>query len=222
MMELHLNNVYYRYPGADYYTLKGITYTFVKGRTYLITGPNGAGKTTLLLVLSGLLKPAQGDVLLDGESIYGKERYRRFFGVLFQNPDLMLFNPTVYDEVTYSIKQICKDFEKIDKEVSKWLEFFELDRDILNRPTHTLSYGYKKVVALISILIHRPRILVLDEPHTNLSKKYFRKIKKVVKMNAIDGGINIIASHSISAYRDVADYLIVLNNGMVKKITSAR
>lgn len=216
-MELFLNNVYYRYPGSDDYALKGLSYTFMEGKTYLITGPNGAGKTTLLLVSSGLLKPSQGDVLLDGVSIYGNEEYRKLFGVLFQNPDLMLFNPTVYDEITYSIRQICSDPKKIDREVDRWLKFFELNKNMLGRNTHTLSYGYKKVIALISIIIYRPRILMLDEPHTNLAKKYLKKIREVILENSRSGGINVVASHSVTLYKDIADYMVILNNGMIKK-----
>ncbi|MCS7112188.1 MAG: energy-coupling factor ABC transporter ATP-binding protein [Ignisphaera sp.] len=221
-MELSTKNLYYKYPGASHYALRDITYKFIEGKTYLITGPNGAGKTTLLLILSGLLKPTQGEVLLDGTPIHGKELYRRFFGVLFQNPDLMLFNPTVYDEIIYSVRQICNDFRRINEDVDKWLNFFELDRSILDRQTHTLSYGYKKIVALISILIYEPKILILDEPHTNLSKKYIKKIKDIIAMNASKNGINVIASHSLTIYRDTADCVIVLNNGMIRKIVDLK
>jgi cobalt/nickel transport system ATP-binding protein len=221
-MELYLDNVYYIYPGSDKYALKELSYRFVEGRTYLITGPNGAGKTTLLLVSSGLLKPVKGDVLLDKVSIYGKIEYRKIFGVLFQNPDLMLFNPTVYDEVTYSIKQINSDLKSIDREVGKWLKFFELDRSILDKQVYTLSYGYKKIVALVSILIYGPKILMLDEPHTNLAKKYFNKIKEIISINAKNGGINIVASHSTSIYKDIADYIIMLNNGSIIKSKKLR
>lgn len=213
-----MENLYYRYPGVEQYALRGVSYRFVEGRTYLITGPNGAGKTTLLLVLSGLLKPTHGEVLLNGTPIYKIESYRRLFGVLFQNPDLMLFNPTVYDEIVYSVRQISSDFKKINEDVDRWLNFFELDKSILNRHTHTLSYGYKKIVALISILVYEPRILLLDEPHTNLSRKYIKKVREVIEMNASKNGINIIASHSAALYRDIADHVIVLSSGVIKRV----
>ncbi len=217
-MRIELINVFYRYPGQQDYALKDINIAFEEGRNYLITGPNGAGKTTLLLLIAGLLKPEKGDVLLNGLSLAKQlPNARRFFGVLFQNPDLMLFNPTVYDEITYSIRQICNDEKEIEARVKNLLKFFELEDSILNKPVYTLSYGYKKIVALISILIYNPKILLLDEPHTNLSRKFTEKVRKVIVMNKEYGGITIIASHNRHIYRDLIDCTIYLTNGKISK-----
>ncbi len=217
-MKIELVNVFYRYPGQQDYALNNINLVFEDKKNYLITGPNGAGKTTLLLLIAGLLKPEKGDVILDGSSLARQlPKARKFFGVLFQNPDLMLFNPTVYDEITYSIRQICNNEEEIKTKVKNLLEFFEIDDDILNKPVYTLSYGYKKVIALISILIYDPRILLLDEPHTNLSKRFVEKIKKIIALNKENGGITIIASHNKQIYRDLIDCIIFITNGKITK-----
>ncbi|ADM28235.1 ABC transporter related [Ignisphaera aggregans DSM 17230] len=218
-MKIELIDVYYRYPGQQEYALKNINIVFEAGKIYLVTGPNGAGKTTLLLVTAGLLKPEKGDVILNGVSLFKQlPGARRLFGFLFQNPDLMLFNPTVYDEITYSIRQICNDEERIKSRVKELLKFFEIDENILSRPIHTLSYGYKKIVALMSILIYNPKILLLDEPHTNLSRKFVEKLKKVIVLNRESGGITIIASHNRNIYRGLADYIIHISNGEIVKI----
>jgi len=219
-LKLELVSVSYRYPGQQEYALKEVNAVFEGGKTYLITGPNGAGKTTLLLVAAGLLKPEEGYVTLDGIRLDEHTRdLRRFFGVLFQNPDVMLFNPTVYDEITYSIKQIEKNEGLIAQKVEELLKFFELNKDILTKPVYTLSYGFKKIIALISILIYDPKILLLDEPHTNLSKKFVKKVAEVIQTKKECGGITIVSSHNRRVYEGLTDCVIYIVNGRIVKKT---
>ncbi len=211
-------NVFYRYPGQQEYALKNVNVVFEEGKTYLITGPNGAGKTTLLLVAAGLLKPEKGYVLLDGISLNERgHEFRKLFGVLFQNPDIMLFNPTVYDEITYSIRQIETNEERIRQKVKELLNFFGLREDILTKPVHTLSYGFKKIVALISILIYNPKILLLDEPHTNLSREFVEKVIEVMQANKAGGGITVVSSHNKKMYKELTDCVMYITNGEIIK-----
>ncbi|MEZ0289471.1 MAG: ABC transporter ATP-binding protein, partial [Sulfolobales archaeon] len=213
-------DVWYRYPGVSEYALESINLSFSSGKVYLVTGPNGSGKSTLLQVAAGLIRPVRGDVLLDNSSIFSMRSVRRLFGVLFQDPELMLFNPTVYDEITYSLRQIVRDESLIREKIREWLDFFSLDESILNKPTHALSYGYKKIIALISILVYEPKIVLLDEPHTNLSKYFIKRIIELIRVLRENNSIVIIASHSRSIYRDKIDSMIKLDQGRVKKIES--
>ncbi|MEM4683138.1 MAG: ABC transporter ATP-binding protein [Ignisphaera sp.] len=220
---IHVENLWYKYPGSqDLYTLKGIDLYLYSGNIYIITGPNGAGKSTLLMVLAGLLKPVKGDVTINNVSIFRNRDMRRYIGILFQNPDAMLFNPSVYDELVYSIKQIESSEKIIADRLSYWLNYFSLNTSILSQKPYTLSYGYKKLVALISILMYSPPILLLDEPHTGLAKRFVDKLLKLVVEHKMKGGLTVIATHNLKLYRDIADSFIRLENGSIVKIRSVK
>lgn len=213
---IHAEDLWYKYPGSSEYAIKGISVSMYSGNVYLVVGENGSGKSTLLMVLAGLLKPAKGDVKINGVSIFDKgANLRRYIGLLFQNPDAMLFNPSVYEELVYSIKQIEDDEEKIRDMLSYWLDYFDLDSSILGKKPYTLSYGHKKIVALISILMYSPMILLLDEPHTGLARRYSGKLYKLIVDHKRRGGIAVIATHNVRPYVGAVDCIIKLKNGSV-------
>lgn len=217
---IELRDVWYRYPEASDYAIRGVTLTFGSG-LYLVTGPNGAGKTTLLLLTAGLLKPTRGLVLMDGVEVYGRRELRRHIGVLFQNPDLSLFNPTVYDELAYSPRQLGMDEAAIRDQAERWLSHFGLDRGLLGRHVHSLSYGQKKLVALIAVLMYEPKVLLLDEPHTNLAKSLVERVMEVSLDVVRRGGTVVVASHEVSIYEGLADAAILLEDGKVYGVKAA-
>ncbi len=191
---LILRDVWFRYPGGEW-VLRGVSAEFVSGRTYVIEGLNGAGKTTLLLVMAGLLEPEKGEVLLDGEPVAGdKPSIRRRFGILFQSPDYMLFNPTVYEEIAYGPRQLMRDSDKLKRAVLSALKAVGLPERYLSRPTHALSYGEKKLVALASIISYGPDILLLDEPCSNLSPAFIEHVCSIVSEVVGGGGLTIITT----------------------------
>jgi len=215
-MKLALEDVYCTYPGSKIPALRGVSIELEGGRVYLITGPNGAGKSTLLLVAAGLLKPQRGRVTLNGEVLSSK--HRCLIGVLFQNPDLMLFNPTVYDEIAFSLRQLLNSEEDVKRRVYEILRRFGFDEEFSQRRIHELSYGLKKVVAFMSIAVYEPKILLLDEPHTNLQRAFFEKILDYVRNVKVSGGITAIATHNTRLYSDIADCRIKLDGGEVKDV----
>jgi len=191
---LTLRDVWFRYPGGEW-VLRGVTAEFVGGNAYIIEGPNGAGKTTLLLIMAGLLEPEKGEVLLDGEPVTGdKPSIRRRFGILFQSPDYMLFNPTVYEEIAYGPRQLLRSREEVDKAVRSAAKAVGLPPTYLGRPTHALSYGEKKMVALASIISYGPDVLLLDEPCSNLSPAYVERVCSVVNELVGRGGLAVITT----------------------------
>lgn len=214
---IEIENIWYKYPGFDNYVIENINFVLHGGNVYVLIGSNGAGKTTFLMILAGLLKPVKGDVKINGVSIYSRKgnNLRKHIGLLFQNPEAMIFNPTVYDEIVYSIKQIEHDINVINNTVKYWINYFNLDEDILNRKTYTLSYGYKKLVALISILIYSPDILLLDEPHTGLYKQYFEKIRNLLIEYRNRKKLVVVASSNLKPYKDIADCIIRIEKGII-------
>ncbi len=191
---LVLRDVWFRYPGSEW-VLKGVSAEFVGGGTYVIEGTNGAGKTTLLLVMAGLLEPQKGEVLLDGEPVAGdRPSIRRRFGILFQSPDYMLFNPTVYEEIAYGPRQLMRDDDRLQQVVHSALKAVGLPEKYLGRPTHALSYGEKKLVALASIISYGPDVLLLDEPCSNLSPAFIERVCSIVNNVVSEGGLAVITT----------------------------
>lgn len=216
MSLIRMENVWFKYPGSSNYALKNINIEFNKSRVYLVTGPNGAGKTTLLLVAAGLLKPSKGTVYFMDKPIHEQiPSIRRYIGLLFQNPEIMLFNPTVYDEIAYTLRQIYNDQEVINEIIDKTLNTLGIDHSLLKKPTHMLSYGEKKLVALASIIAYNPILLLLDEPYTNISIKYINKINEIITRYKREGKTVVIVSHDMIYCRDMVDQVIYMNNGEI-------
>ncbi len=195
---------------------RGLSWVFTSGHLYVIYGDNGAGKTTLLKILAGLLKPEKGTILLDGEDIYSNpRRYRRYIGLLFQNPEAMLFNPTVFDEIAFTPRQIYNE-EKVRLVVERVVQRIGLDMELLGIPPQRLSYGLKKLVALASILSYNPNIILLDEPFTNLSEKYRRRVSMIIDELIAGDKLVIIATHEVDRIKQyiMSDPILLrLDNG---------
>ncbi len=204
---IEAENISYTYPdgtlGFDELSVK-----IREGERIAIIGANGSGKSTLLLVLSGLLKPTTGKVRILGvnpeENI---EEVRKNVGFLFQDPDIFLFNSTVFDELRYVPSQLGWSEEKIREEVSKIAEEFKIS-GILKKPPFRLSGGEKKRVALASILIYSPKILFLDEPFANVDAKTKRKIFEILE--TYDGTV-VFTSHELELVESLADRIIVMS-----------
>lgn len=211
-MLLKVDKVYFTYPGRVE-VLKGASFTADRGEVVAIIGPNGSGKTTLLLVAAGLLTPDKGMVLLEDKPL--KEQLpeaRRRIGIVFQDPDDQLFNPTVYDEVAFALHQLLPSREDVDRRVKEVSERFGLEA-ILNKPPYKLSAGEKRKVTLVSILAYDPDILLLDEPTANLSYKSIVEVEGVVREAKSTGKAVVVTSHDVEFVADIADRIYILSDG---------
>ncbi|MEM1643063.1 MAG: ABC transporter ATP-binding protein [Desulfurococcaceae archaeon] len=213
-MVLELRNVSYVYPN-NIVALNDVNAVFSEGEVTCIMGPGGSGKTTLLLIASCILSPVSGEVLLDGVPLCSLlPGVRRRIGMLFQDPDDMLFNPTVYDELAYALRQLVSDEAKVMNtvmDVSKMLGISHL----LKRSTFTLSGSEKRKVALASILTYDPDILLLDEPTGDLSIKDKLSLLKLLRSMKMRGKTIVIATHDYAFAKNIADQVLVLNSGRV-------
>ncbi|MCE4628376.1 MAG: energy-coupling factor ABC transporter ATP-binding protein [Desulfurococcales archaeon] len=190
---LEIREVRYRYSREQPWILDGISMSFEAGHVYCILGENGSGKTTLLLVMAGLLEPSEGEVLLEGKPLREQlPSARRRIGILFQNPEVMLFNPTVLDEIAYGPRQLFPEDEarKRAVETAKRLGI----EGLLNRPTTSLSFGEKKIVALASILSYDPDIVLLDEPLSNLHPSRKKRVLETISDLAGEGKLVVVTS----------------------------
>ncbi|RMA97846.1 cobalt/nickel transport system ATP-binding protein [Hydrogenothermus marinus] len=163
------NNLTYYFENSI--ALNNISFSVKKGERLVLLGANGSGKTTLLRILAALYFPHKGELIYKGNIINRKtskdvlKQLRTEIGILFQNPDTMIFNPTVYDEIAFGLQE--RDYKNIKDKVYEVAKLCQIEH-LLDRSPLKLSGGEKQKVALASILAPNPEVLLLDEPTANL------------------------------------------------------
>jgi cobalt/nickel transport system ATP-binding protein len=156
--------------------LRDVTFDVLRGEKVVLLGSNGTGKTTLLKIVNGLIQPDEGRVRFRGNSVDRKSLsdpsfhrdFRKAVALLFQNPDTMLFNPTVRDEIAFGPRQL--GLPDADERAQRWADTLGLER-LLDRPPFQLSTGEKQRVCLAALLAIDPEVLLLDEPTGSLDPR---------------------------------------------------
>src|SRR5262249_55887328 len=147
----------------------------------------------------------------DDEFVFG---FRRRVGLIFQNPDVQLFNPTVFDEIAFGPLQLRWPKKEIIRRVAEMLEAMDITH-LKDRPPHRLAGGEKKRVALASVLALDPEVLLLDEPAAALDPKSHSQI--IDLLISWGGGIKTVvtATHDLDSVEDIADHCFIFQNGRV-------
>ena len=158
-------NVHFKYQEHLPEVLKGVNFQIKKGDVVAILGYNGSGKTTLVKHALGLLKPTQGQVLLEGKDTrqMSVAHAAHTVGYVFQSPSHMLFAPTVKEELAFGPKNLKMPDAEIEKNIQWAIETVHLS-DELQTPPLALSFGQQKRISIAAVLAMRSRILVMDEP----------------------------------------------------------
>ncbi len=193
--------------------LLDISFNIEEGEKAVLLGPNGSGKSTLLKLIAGLLFPKRGKYLFNGKEISKKrlkdkkfERaFRKDVQLMFQEPDIMLFNPSVYEEISYGPLRFGMD--NIKERVLKVADFWGIN-GLLKRPVYLLSGGEKAKVALASLLVMEPRLLLLDEPTAYLDMKSTKSLCKLLKKERFT---TLVAMHDVHIARYFGERFIVLS-----------
>ncbi|MCX7944415.1 MAG: energy-coupling factor ABC transporter ATP-binding protein [Deltaproteobacteria bacterium] len=210
---IELKNVCYSYD--DKVVLEDISLRIEEKERVVLLGVNGCGKTTLLKVLNGLIFPQKGEFYFEGIKIdraffkneWNRRTFRNTSVMLFQSPDVMLFNPTVFDEIAFGLRQIKKDESKIKKKVEDIMGIFGLSK-YRDSPPFELSGGEKQKLALASILAVEPKVLLLDEPMANLDPKSQGEIIDILYELNIT---TIISTHNLSMAPELGERTILLS-----------
>jgi cobalt/nickel transport system ATP-binding protein len=169
-----INSLSYSYPGKIV-ALQNISFTVAPGEMIALIGANGSGKSTLLQLLDGLISPEKGEIFAFGRPLSEKNlknapfisEFRRNVGLVFQDSDVQLFSPTVWDEVIFGPLQLGISKDEVISRGQQALELMNIAH-LRERPPYLLSGGEKKKVSLASVLSLHPRVLLLDEPTTGL------------------------------------------------------
>lgn len=214
---LEISGLTFNYPDGTS-ALQGINLKIKSGKRIAVLGLNGAGKSTLFLQLNGILKPWQGKVRFRGEEVkYSSsflKKLRAGVGIVFQNPDTQLFTGNVYQEVAFGLMNLQLPKEEIKKRVAGVLQSVDMI-NLQDRPSHLLSYGQKKLVAIMGVIAMRPQLLILDEPFAGLDPKHSRQIKKLLTNLNQDGQTIMLSTHSIDLASKWAQEVIILHQGKV-------
>ena len=206
---LKVKEVAFSYP-EGIKALSGLDFRLEPGDSLGVIGPNGAGKTTLLLSLAGILK-TQGTIEING-LIVNKEnlkQIRESIGFLFQDPNDQLFMPTVFEDVSFGLLYRDVAPGQIEEKVLAALDMADI-RQLKERIAHHLSFGEKKRTTLAGILVVAPKILVLDEPTSNLDVKHRKDFLEIIKK--LDS-TKVIASHDLEAVFSLCNKILVLDGG---------
>lgn len=173
---INLSHISYNYEEVS--ALNDISLEIYAGELIFFTGPNGCGKSTLFKLLNGLIFPTKGEYYFDNKKIdkntlqdnISAKSFHKRIGYIFQNPDVQLFNATVYDEIAFGPRQMNLDEEIIHQRVNELLIYLNIQH-LQDRPPYHLSGGEQKKVALAAILALNPDILMIDEPLNGLDNK---------------------------------------------------
>ena len=194
--------------------LKGVSFTIRDGEFVAFVGTNGAGKSTTMRLVNGLLKPDAGQVLVDGvptTELRTSELARRV-GFLFQNPDRQICCNTVREELLFGFKALGQAGPEADARVDVIIEEFGFDADddpfLLNR-------GARQLLALASIVVLAPPVVVLDEPTTGLDFRECEKVMAIIRRIHEQGATVIMVCHDMEVVADYATRCIVMSGGTV-------
>ena len=194
--------------------LKGVSFTIRDGEFVAFVGTNGAGKSTTMRLMNGLLKPDAGQVLIDGvptSDLRTSELARRV-GFLFQNPDRQICCNTVREELLFGFKALGLDGPDADSRVDAIVEEFAFDPDddpfLLNR-------GARQLLALASIVVLAPPVVVLDEPTTGLDYRECVKVMDILRRIHERGTTVVMVCHDMEVVADYAARCIVMSGGEV-------
>lgn len=194
--------------------LKGVTFTIHEGDFVAFVGTNGAGKSTTMRFINGLLKPERGEVLIDGiptRELKTSELARRV-GFLFQNPDRQICNNTVREELLFGFKATGQDNADAEARVDAIIEEFGFDPDA---DPFLLNRGTRQLLALASIVVLAPPIVVLDEPTTGLDFRECAKVMDIISKLHAEGTTVIMVCHDMEVVGDYAERVIVMSDGRV-------
>lgn len=213
-----LDKLSFAYPGHA--ALVDITLRIQAGQRIALLGANGSGKSTLLKLLDALYFASSGTLEAFGEVLdeayFADEthnfRFRQRVGLVFQNPDVQIFNPSVWDEIVFGPLQLGWPRDKILQAAEAIMSRFGLHH-LQDRPPHRLSGGEKKRVALASILILEPEVLLLDEPTAALDPESQSEVIRFMIDSQGAGRTLITATHDLEIITDIADYAFVLHQG---------
>jgi cobalt/nickel transport system ATP-binding protein len=197
--------------------LDNINFHIHEGEMVALVGANGSGKSTLLKLMAGLVFPSRGEIRAFGQPLSEKilqdrrfvESFRQKVGIVFQDPDVQLFSPTVWDEVTFGPLQLRISAAEVEARSNQVLELLNISH-LKERPPYLLSGGEKKKVSLACVLSMQPQVLLLDEPTNGLDPKSQGALIDFLLQWTSQGNSLIFSTQDLDMVEEIASRVIVL------------
>lgn len=216
-----LSHIYHSGTANARVALRNVTLEITTGVCLGIAGASGSGKTTLIQHLSGILQAESGSVTIDGST--SRDDLRRRVGIVFQYPEQQFFEETVAKEVGFALSGRGLSRDDIAVRVRAALGAVGLGEELLELSPFSLSGGEKRRLAIASILIGDPEVLVLDEPGAGLDPRGRREIFDFLAKIRREAGLTlIIVSHNMEDLARLADRMLILYEGAVVREGCAR
>ncbi|MFR8104594.1 MAG: ABC transporter ATP-binding protein [Clostridia bacterium] len=182
------------------------------GEIFGFLGPNGAGKTTTIKMITGILNPDKGDILVDNHSIlHDPLEAKKNFGFVPDNPDIFLkLKGIEYLNLVADIYEIpsAERKERIEN-LAKQFEIY----DVLQNPMQSYSHGMRQKLIIISVLLHNPKNWILDEPMTGLDPKSSHDLKQMMRKHANSGNSVFFSTHVLEVAEKLCDRIGIINKG---------
>lgn len=222
---IRIENVSYTYqPNTPFESkaLTGANLEIADGTLTALIGHTGSGKSTLIQLVSALIKPTEGKIIIDGMDITAKKadlkRIHQTVGLVFQYPEHQLFEETVYKDIAFGPTNMGLTEEEIDRRVRESAAMIGLKEKYLDRSPFDLSGGQKRRVAIAGVLAMNPKVLILDEPTAGLDPKGRDDILGIIKSlhEKHSDMIIIFVSHSMEDVAKTAESVIVMNEGKIE------
>jgi energy-coupling factor transport system ATP-binding protein len=215
---IEVRDVSFRYEGNDDAppALDHVNLTIARGDFIAFAGQNGAGKTTLAKTFNGILKPTEGQVIVDGHDTQttSLDKLASFVGYCYQNPDHQIFSTTVRDEVAFGPRNLGLSPQEISEASERALELVGMLQDADKYP-FLLGRGERQKLAVASIIAMDSPVLVVDEPTTGLDLKGSLSIMDLLRQWNADGRTIIIITHDMNIIAEYAKRTIVMAQGHI-------
>lgn len=223
MAMIDFQNVYFSYKDGEL-TVKDISFSINPGECVILCGRSGSGKSTILRTVSGLAPVfyegfLQGKIEVDRQipAELKSENRAKLFGVVFQDPRSQFFMNTVQDEICFAAENIGVPSKKIREMLHEVSNFVGIE-GLLSRNIDELSSGQKQKVAIASSLILQPKVLILDEPTSNLDAQGAKTLVEIIKKIKGRGIAIIISEHRFDVFKEAADRFLYIDRGKLNKI----
>ena len=212
---IEIDKLWHAYP-EGITALKNVSLRICEGEFVAVMGRNASGKTTLVKHINGLLQPTKGKVIVNGIDTRKATiaEMSRKVGFIFQNPNDHIFADTVEEEIAFILKNLGFDSGEIAARIDEMLEMFAL-KEFRKRYPRSLSGGERQRVAMASVLVARPRVLILDEPTRGMDYRLKSELMRFLNGYREKGNTVVLVTHDVETVAEHADRVVLLSEGGV-------
>ncbi|MFW9949432.1 MAG: energy-coupling factor ABC transporter ATP-binding protein [Candidatus Thorarchaeota archaeon] len=222
MSIIKFNNFFFRYKGNENYALNNVNLEITENKFILLAGETGSGKTSLIRCMNGLIPQFysgyyKGSVIVNGKNTVNTaiSELSLEIGIVFQNPENQLVAMNVEHEIAFGMENLGFSREIIKKKIDEVIQLTEIEK-ITNKAPFEISGGEQQRVAIASILVLEPKVIILDEPTANLDPLFANKILQLLKKIQMERKVTIIISeHRMDLIFPLIDEIILIKDGKV-------